>query len=398
MNRRPNRPPATTGDSIVNVRFGIRCATASLCLCLALVSANPWRPSHAAETFESRHYALRVVTIAENLEEPWSLAFLPDGRMLVTEQEGRLRIVAADGTVSPPVEGLPKIGYGGQGGLLDVLVDPGFKENRTIYFSFSEPGDGGRGTAVARAVLGDARLSDVKVIFRQVPKSGGGRHFGSRLVMARDGTLFVTVGERGERDRAQDTTVNRGQVIRIHTDGRIPDDNPFVGRDGYRPEIWSYGHRNPQGAALHPVTGKLWIHEHGARGGDEINIPVAGRNYGWPVIAYGRHYWGGQIGEGHEKPGMEQPIHYWDPSIAPSGMAFYTGDKFPEWQGDLLVGALAYQLVARLELDGEMVRDEERILESLDERIRDVRQGPDGFVYLLTDSSDGRILRIEPVR
>jgi len=379
---------------MVNVGSGIR--HAMIFLCLPLVCAG-LQPSRAAETFDSRDYTLRVVTVAEDLREPWSLAWLPDGRMLVTEKVGRLRIVGSDGAVSPPVNGLPKIGYGGQGGLLDVLVDPRFAENRTIYFSYAESGEGGRGTAVARAMLDGDRLSDLRVIFRQTPKAGGGRHFGGRLAMARDGTLFITVGERGQRERAQDTTVNRGQVIRIHTDGRIPDDNPFVGRDGYRPEIWSYGHRNPQGAALHPETGKLWIHEHGARGGDEINIPLAGRNYGWPVIAYGRHYSGAKIGEGTEKPGMEQPIHYWDPSIAPSGMAFYTGNKFPKWQGNLLVGALKFELVARLELDGERVRDEERILHDLGERIRDVRQGPDGYVYLLTDSSDGRILRVEPV-
>lgn len=351
----------------------------------------------ADETYESRHYTLRLVTVADGLEDPWSLAWLPDGRMLVTEREGRLRIVSADGKVSPPVDGLPEIADGGQGGLLDVIVDPNFETSRTIFFSFSEPGQGGKGTAVARAVLEGNRLSDLKILFRQLPKTGGGRHFGSRLVSARDGTLFATVGERGERDRAQDTTVNRGQVIRIHKDGSIPKDNPFVGRKGYRPEIWSFGHRNPQGAALHPETGKLWIHEHGARGGDEINIPLAGRNYGWPVVAYGRHYSGGKIGEGSHKPGMEQPVHYWDPSIAPSGMTFYTGDKFPKWKGNLLVGALKYRLVARLELDGETVGEEERILESLGERIRDIRQGPDGYLYLLNDSGDGKILRLEPV-
>ena len=350
----------------------------------------------AAETFKSKHYTLRVVTVAGELEQPWSLAWLPDGRMLVTEKAGRLRIVTPGGRVSAPIEGLPRVDDGGQGGLLDVIVDPGFESNRTIYFSYSEPGKGGSGTAVARAVLDGDRLIGLKVIFRQFPKARGGRHYGSRLVIARDGTLFVTVGERGERNRAQDTTVNRGQVVRIHTDGRIPEDNPFAGKTGHRPEIWSYGHRNPQGAALHPGTGKLWIHEHGAAGGDEINIPLAGRNYGWPVIAYGRHYFGGKIGEGTRKPGMEQPVHYWDPSIAPSGMAFYTGDKFPKWKGNLFVGALKFQLVARLELNGDTVRGEERILEGLDERIRDVRQGPDGYLYLLTDSGDGRILRVEP--
>ena len=364
---------------------------------LAASLTAPAAGATAAETYKSRHYTLRLVTVADDLEQPWSLAWLPEGRMLVTEKPGRLRIVTPDGVVSAPVGGLPEVADGGQGGLLDVLVDPDFESNRTIYFSYSEPGAGGSGTAVARAVLDGDRLTGLKVLFRQVPKTGGGRHFGSRLVMARDGTLFITVGERGQRDRVQDTTINRGQVIRIHTDGRIPKDNPFVGRQGYRPEIWSYGHRNPQGAALHPETGKLWIHEHGAAGGDEINIPLAGRNYGWPVIAYGRHYSGGKIGEGFHKPGMEQPIHYWDPSIAPSGMAFYTGDKFPKWRGNLLVGALKFRLVARLVLDGELVRDEERILETLGERIRDVRQGPDGYVYLLTDSSNGRIIRIEPV-
>lgn len=350
----------------------------------------------AAETLPSQHYRLRVVTVAEGLEHPWSLAWLPDGRMLVTEREGRLRIVAPDGSLSAPVAGLPEIADRGQGGLLDVLVDPAFEESRTIYFSFSEPGEGGAGTAVARAVLDGERLSDLEVIFRQVPKSGGGRHFGSRLVMARDGTLFVTVGERGQRDRAQDTTINRGQVVRINTDGSIPPDNPFVGREGYRPEIWSFGHRNPQGAALHPETGELWITEHGARGGDEVNVSRAGRNYGWPVIAYGRHYSGGKIGEGTRKEGMEQPVHFWDPSIAPSGMAFYTGDRFPAWRGNLLVGALKFRLVTRLVLDGERVVEKERFLEDFGARIRDVRQGPDGYVYLVTDESDGRILRLEP--
>ncbi len=350
----------------------------------------------AAESYPSQHYELRLTTVAEGLEHPWSLTWLPDGRMLVTEREGRLRIVASDGTLSAPVAGLPKIADVGQGGLLDVLVDPDFATSRTIYVSFSEPGAGGAGTAVARAVLNGNRLDDLTILFRQTPKSGGGRHFGSRLVLARDGTLFVTVGERGESERAQDTTVNRGQVVRIMRDGSIPADNPFVGREGHRPEIWSYGHRNPQGAALHPETAELWLHEHGAAGGDEVNIARAGRNYGWPVIAYGRHYWGGKIGEGTHKAGMEQPIHYWDPSIAPSGMAFYTGDRFPAWRGNLLVGALKYQLLVRLVLDGEQVVEEERVLTDLGERIRDVRQGPDGYIYLLTDEGDGRILRLEP--
>ena len=246
--------------------------------------------------------------------------------------------------------------------------------------SYAEPGPGGAGTAVARARLDAAgnRLVNTRVIFRQTPKSSGGRHFGSRLVFGPDGRLFITVGERGQRHRAQDFAINRGNVVRINSDGSIPPDNPFVVRRGYRPEVWSYGHRNPQGAARHPTTGKLWIHEHGAKGGDEINVPLAGRNYGWPVIAYGRHYTGGEIGVGTHGPGMEQPLYYWDPSIAPSGMAFYTGDKFPKWRGNLFVGALKFRLLVRLVLDGEKVIREERLLEGLGERIRDVHQGPDG--------------------
>ncbi|MGI9413812.1 MAG: PQQ-dependent sugar dehydrogenase [Hyphomicrobiales bacterium] len=355
--------------------------------------------AHAdAQTIETEHHSLRVVSVADGLDEPWSLAWMPDGRMLVTEKPGRLRVVARDGRLSKPVRGVPKVASAGQGGLLDVILDPAFGTNRKIYFSYSEPGQGGQGTAVASATLDGNRLTGLKVLFRQTPKSGGGRHFGSRLVIARDGTLFITVGDRGQRDRVQNTKINRGQVIRIHTDGRIPDDNPFVGRKGFRPETWSHGHRNPQGAALHPVTGKLWVHEHGPSGGDEVNVVEAGRNYGWPVIGYGRHYSGAKVGVGTSKPGLEQPVHYWDPSIAPSGMAFYTGDKFPKWKGNLLVGALGHQTVVRLVLDGEKVIGEERLLDNLGERIRDVRIGPDGHIYLLTDSADGRILRIEPAR
>ncbi|MDH5748079.1 MAG: PQQ-dependent sugar dehydrogenase [Rhodospirillales bacterium] len=355
-------------------------------------------PSAGAETYKSEHYTLRAVTVARGLEYPWGLAFLPDGGMIVTEREGRIRLVAKDGKLSPPLENVPKVYDSGQGGMLDIALGPDFPRDQTIYFSYAEPGSGGAGTAVARARLDRAEnhLTNLKVIFRQQPKTTGGRHFGSRLVFARDGKLFITVGERGERDRAQDFSINRGQVIRINSDGSIPADNPFVGKTGYRPEVWSYGHRNPQGAALHPESGKLWTIEHGAQGGDEINIPRAGRNYGWPIIAYGRHYSGEPIGEGTHKSGLEQPIHYWDPSIAPSGMVFYTGDKFPKWKGSLLVGALKFQLVSRLELNGEKIIREERMLNELGERIRDVRQGPDGFVYLLTDSGDGRILRIEP--
>jgi aldose sugar dehydrogenase len=350
----------------------------------------------AAQTFESEHYRLRVVTVAEGLVKPWSLAWLPDGRMLVTERPGRLRLVSKNGALSAPIQGLPEIFVAGQGGMLDVLVDPGFAENRTLYFSFAEPAVNGAGTAVARATLSEGRLENVKILFRQLPKTTSGIHFGSRLAMRGDGTLFITIGERGQRELAQDPEVNRGQVVRVDRDGRIPADNPFVGRAGYKPEIWSYGHRNPQGAAIQPETGDLWIHEHGARGGDEINIPKRGGNHGWPIVAYGKHYSGAKIGIGQSAPGLEQPIHYWDPSIAPSGMAFYTGNVFPKWGGNLLVGALKFRMVVRLTLRGDRVIKQEPLLADLGERIRDVRQGPDGYVYLLTDSNDGRILRLEP--
>ncbi len=351
-----------------------------------------------ARTFQSSAGPLKVVTVARGLDHPWSVAFLPSGRMLVTERPGRLRIVTRNGGVGAPVRGVPRVAARGQGGLLDVVADPDFARNRTIFFSYSEPGRGGAGTAVARARLDGNALTDLKIVFRMAPKSRGGRHFGSRIVIARDGALFVTLGERGERRRTQDTSIHRGQVIRIARDGSVPKDNPFVGRKGFRPEIWSYGHRNPQGAALHPVTGKLWIHEHGARGGDEVNIPEPGRNYGWPIIAYGRHYWGGRIGEGTHKAGLEQPVHYWDPSIAPSGMAFVTGPVFETWRGDMLVGALGFRMLVRLRFDGTRPVQEEMLLEDLDERIRDVRIGPRGYIWLLTDSEDGRVLRVEPSR
>ena len=354
--------------------------------------------SAAPQTFESQKHRFRAVTITDDLDHPWGLAFLPDGRMLVTEREGRLRIVTPTGTISDPIGGLPKIAAEGQGGLLDVALPPDFAQNRMIYLSFAEPGDDGTlGTSVARGRLGETRLDHVQVIFRQEPKVRGGAHFGSRLVFARDGTLFITTGDRQNRPFVQDLSKLQGKVIRIRPDGSIPPDNPFVDRQGARPEIWSYGHRNLQGAALHPVTGQLWTVEHGARGGDELNAPKAGRNYGWPVITYGVDYSGARIGEGQRKEGMEQPVHYWDPSIAPSGLMFYTGDRFPNWKGNAFVGALGFQLVARLELDGERVRGEERLLEGYGQRIRAVVQGPDGYIYLLTDDDDGRIVRLEPI-
>jgi glucose/arabinose dehydrogenase len=341
--------------------------------------------------------SVRVTTVARGLEHPWGLEFLPDGRMLVTERPGRLRIVDAAGTVSPPLAGVPRVFAVGQGGLLDVALGPDFATDRLVYLSFAEPGDGGAGTAVARGKLGDAGLENTQVVWRQVPKVGGGNHFGSRLVFARDGTLFVTTGDRYHfRDEAQDLSTTLGKVIRIRPDGSIPDDGPFVGRAGVRPEIWSYGHRNVQAAALDPRTGALWTVEHGARGGDELNRPERGRNYGWPVITYGVDYSGVSIGEGTAKAGMEQPVYYWDPVIAPSGALFYTGAAFPAWKNSLFVGSLNPGLLVRLVVEDGRVAREERFLGDLRHRIRDVRQGPDGLLYLLTDSPDGQVLRVTP--
>ena len=342
-----------------------------------------------------------VETVARGLQNPWGLAFLPDGRMLVTERPGRLRVVATNGQLSEPLGGTqPRVAARGQGGLLDVALDPNFAQNRLVYLSYAEDrGERRAGTSVMRARLNAAgtALEGGQVIFRQEPSHTGGNHFGSRLVFDRGGHLLVTLGDRFDlRDQAQNPANHLGKVIRITTEGRPAPDNPFAGREGARPEIWSIGHRNIQAAALHPQTGQFWTIEHGARGGDEVNIPQPGRNYGWPVITYGVDYSGARIGAGTAKPGLEQPVYYWDPSIAPSGMAFYTGDRFPAWRGSILVGALSGKLLTRLETSGGKVTAEERMLQGLGERIRDVRQGPDGFVYLLTDSSNGRILRIRP--
>lgn len=339
-----------------------------------------------------------VQTVAEGLDHPWGFEFLPDGRILVTERDGRMRIVSTDGRISQPVAGVPEVFAQGQGGLLDVALAPDFETSGTIYFSFSEPRRDGNGTAVARARLNadvsPPRLEDVQVIFHQQPSYDGNVHFGSRIVPTPDGKLFVTLGERFQMRYAQDLSRHWGKVVRINADGSVPDDNPFVGREGARSEIWSYGHRNPQAAALHPETGELWIVDHGPRGGDEVNVVRKGLNYGWPVINYGRHYTGEEIPKRRE--GMEQPLYYWDPSIAPSGMAFYTADRAPQWRGNLFVGALAGRHLARLVLDGEQVTAEERLLTDLNQRIRDVKQGPDGAIYVATDSARGRILRVTP--
>jgi glucose/arabinose dehydrogenase len=350
--------------------------------------------------------AFDVVTVAKGLGNPWALSFLPNGKMLVTERPGRLRILSADGTLSDPVAGIPAVDARGQGGLLDVALDPAFASNGVIYWSYAEPGDGTNNTAVARGKLVEnpaPRLESVQVIYHQRPSLDSRQHFGSRLVFGRDGKLFVTQGDRSiipGRMQAQRMDGLLGKVVRLNPDGSVPPDNPFVGRDGMRPEIWSIGHRNVQAAALHPVTGELWEVEHGTRGGDELNVVRKGKDYGWPTIAYGIEYGGGPITGGitaHE--GMEQPLYYWDPVIAPSGMAFYTGDLFPAWKGNLFVGGHATNDLVRLELDGEKVVGEERLLKDLDERIRDVRQGPDDALYVVTDDrSNGRVLKLVPKR
>jgi aldose sugar dehydrogenase len=338
-----------------------------------------------------------IQTIAKGLEHPWSLAFLPDKRMLVTERPGRLRLVEPDGRVSEPLAGVPQVYASGQGGLLDVALNPTFDKDRLVYLSFAEPGEGGAGTAVARGRLGERGIENMQVIWRQQPKVGGSNHWGSRIVFRADGTLFVTLGERfNHSEKAQDLSGTLGKIVRINADGAAPPDNPFVNRVGVRPEIWSYGHRNVQAAALGPETGQLWTVEHGARGGDELNHPEAGKNYGWPVISYGTHYSFLKIGEGTAKQGMEQPVYYWDPVIAPSGMVIYTGDLFAGWKNNFLIGSLTPGLLVRLVMKDGKVVQEERYLGDLRERVRDVRQAPDGSLYLLTDARNGQILRITP--
>lgn len=362
----------------------------------APVEAQP--ASTKSPTPQSIAAPLKVTPVAEGLQNPWGMAFLPDGRMLVTERAGRLRMVGRDGRLSEPLTGIPAVYVQGQGGLLDVALSPGFEQDRLVYLSYSEAGEGGAGTAVARGTLGERGLENVRVIWRQTPKVSGPNHWGSRLVFRSDGTLFITTGDRRDyRPLVQDLSTTIGKVVRINPDGTVPSDNPFVRRQGARPEIWSYGHRNLQGAALHPESGELWTLEHGARGGDELNHPEAGKNYGWPVTTYGREYSGFKIGDGiTAKAGMEQPVYYWDPVIAPSGAEFYTGAAFPEWQGDLFVGSLSPGALVRLELNGYKVTSETRYLGDINERIRHVRQGADGFLYLLTDSPQGRVLRVEP--
>jgi glucose/arabinose dehydrogenase len=370
-----------------------------------LLCAAPLLPRAAAagepgQLYRTEHHTVRLVTLVNGLNGPWSLAFLPDGRMLVTEQAGRLRIVGPDGDLSRPVDGLPEVYPFNQGGLLDVAPAPDFADSRILFFTFSEPGETWVGTAVARARLDLAahRLRDVEVIFRQRPKLAGWRHFGARLALGRAGKLFVTLGDRGERERVQDPGNTLGAVVRIAPDGSVPADNPFVGVPGRDPAVWSTGHRNPQGAAVHPETGDLWIVDHGPTGGDELNRVQAGRNYGWPAATRGVDRDGSPIGQSHRAVGTTPPVHSWTPSIAPSGLTVYTGDAFPAWRGDVLIGALGARALVRLRLDGGEVVAEERMLEGLGARIRDVVQGPDGRLYLLTDTPEAELYRLEPAR
>jgi aldose sugar dehydrogenase len=369
----------------------------------------------ASTSFDSSAGALEVETVASGLVTPWSLAFMPDGRMLVTERPGRLRFVTREGKLSPAFAGVPEVWASGQGGLLDVALDRDFARNATLYLCYAErAGSGGR-TAVARAKFDPAaqvrqngavdggaapRLTEVKVIFRQEGPLSSGNHYGCRIAQAADGNLFVSLGDHySPRDEAQNLANHLGKIVRITPDGAAPRDNPFVGRDGAKPEIWSYGHRNPQSLAIHPASGKLWEIEHGPRGGDEVNIPEKGKNYGWPVIGYGIDYSGAKIHDGTHRDGMEQPVKYWVPSIAPCGMAFYTAELFSKWRGSLFTGSInGTKGLVRLTLDGEKVIGEERLLQNLNEQIRDVRQGPDGALWLLTDNPAGRILRVTPAK
>ena len=368
-------------------------------LLMCMASCLPTWAQEGRPVFKSEKHAFRVATLVTGLENPWSIAFLPDGRMLVTERAGRLRLVSHDFKLNPKtIDGLPEVVPQGQGGLFDVVLHPQFSQNGWIYWAYNAPGPGGWGTALARGKLQDHRMTEVQVLFSMQPKTRSSHHFGGRIVFDQAGLLYLTLGDRGDKDRAQKLGDHAGSVIRLHDDGRVPANNPFVTRAGALAEKWTLGNRNMQGAALHPQTGELWTHEHGPQGGDEVNVMRSGFNYGWPVITYGVNYGlGTKIGEGQAKAGLEQPLHVWVPSIAPSGMAFVSGSQFPHWQGNVLVGALRGQTLVRLTLEGEKVLGEERLLQGRS-RLRDVRMGPDGFVYLLTDEAQGALLRLEPVK
>lgn len=393
----------------------VRLKTLGLALCLLASSPAIFPQAANANTISTKAISantikiktqagnIRVNTIAEGLENIWGMAFLPDGSMLVTERAGRMRIVSATGKVGEPLAGLPPIATKGQGGLLDVVLAPDFASSKKIYFSYAEPSEGdlsGRNsTAVSFATLNGNKLENLTRVFSQQPKINSNHHFGSRLVWAPDGSLFITLGDRySEKERAQTLDNHLGKVVRIHADGSVPKDNPFVNTPGALPEIWSIGHRNMQGAAINPISKVLWTGEHGPQGGDELNIDQAGKNYGWPVITYGENYGGGKIGEGTHKVGMEQPAYKWVPSIATAGFIFYTGDKFPQWQNNILLASLKEKTLVRLVLDGDKIIKEERLLKTeLGQRLRSVVQGPDGLIYLITDEANAKIYQLSPL-
>lgn len=363
-------------------------------LALAVGACAPDSGSTQARATGAQEF--EVVTVAEGLEHPWGMAFLPDGGILVTERPGRLRMIRDGAVLTEPLGGVPAVHARGQGGLLDVALHPEFESNRLVYLSYSKPGAEGATTAVIRGRLEGLQLTDVEEILEADAWSGAGVHFGSRLVFDRDGYLYVSIGDRGTMRNAQDLTNHAGTILRLHDDGGVPEDNPFVGRSDARPEIWAYGIRSPQGLAIHPETGALWETEHGPRGGDEINLIERGRNYGWPEITYGINYSGEPITDRREAAGMEQPLHYWVPSIATSGLAIYDGDRFPGWRGSVFVGALAGQHLARVEFAGTTPAGEERLLGNRGQRIRDIEVGPDGYIYVLIDQEDATLLRLEP--
>ena len=370
-----------------------------LLLLCSLACPSTWAQERS-QVIYSEKQSFRLATLLTGLENPWSLAFLPDGRLLITERAGRMRLVGQDYKFDPKaIDGLPELVSEGQGGLFDVVLHPQYAQNGWIYWAYNAPGPGGWGTALARGKLQGHRMTDVQVLFSMRPKTRSSYHFGGRIVFDQAGLLYLTLGDRGDKDRAQKLDDHAGSVIRLHDDGRVPANNPFVSKAGALGEKWTLGNRNIQGAALHPKSGELWTHEHGPQGGDEVNVMRSGLNYGWPIITHGVNYGlGTKIGEGQTKPGMVQPLQVWVPSIAPSGMAFVSGSQFPHWQGNLLVGALRGQMLVRLILDGEKVLGEERLLQGRIGRVRDVRMGPDGLIYLLTDEAQGALLRLEPVK
>ena len=372
----------------------------SLLIILMCMSCHLSWAQDKQQLIHSEKHSFRIVPLLAGLENPWSIAFLPDGRLLVTERAGRLRLVTQDFKLDPkPIDGLPEVIANGQGGLFDVVLHPQHAQNGWIYWAYNAPGTGGWGTALARGKLQGQRMTEVQVLFSMQPKTRSAHHFGGRIVFDAAGMVYLTLGDRGDKDRAQKLNDHAGSVIRLHDDGRVPNDNPFVQRAGALPEKWTLGHRNMQGAAINPQTGELWTHEHGPQGGDEVNVIRPGLNYGWPVVTYGVNYGlGTKIGEGQSKPGMVQPLQVWVPSIAPSGMAFVSGSQFSQWRGSMLVGALRGQMLVRLTLEGDKVLSEERLFQGRPGRIRDVRMGPDGLVYLLTDDPQGALLRLEPAK